>query len=189
MKIYKKENLANGFIRPSKSPARTSILLVKEKNRSLRLCVDYQGLNNIIIKNKYLLPLIGEFLDRLGCTKRFMQMDLTNVYHQIQIHKGDEWKTTFQTKYDHYKYQVMSFGLTHIFDSFQGYINKILAKKFDVFPIIYSDSILIYTEDPCQPNDNTVRWVLKKFQQNAFFANLNKYHFHQEQIRFLRYVL
>ena len=71
LKTYIKANLANGFIRPSKSSSGTPILFVRKKNGNLRLCVNYQGLNNLTIKNCYPLPLIGESLNRLGRIKRF----------------------------------------------------------------------------------------------------------------------
>ena len=61
--------------------------------------------------------------------------------------EGDEWKMVFQTWYSHFKYQVMLFGLSNIPASFQGYINKILVKKLDIFVIVYLDNILIYTEN------------------------------------------
>ena len=81
LKTYIETNLANGFIRPSKSPAGAPILFIRKKNGSFQLCVNYQGLNNLTIKNWYPLLLIGEFLDRLGRAKRFIQLDLTNAYH------------------------------------------------------------------------------------------------------------
>ena len=90
LKTYIKTNLANGFIRPSKSPTGALILLNKKPDRSLRLCMDYRGLNNITIKNQYLLPLIGKSLDRLGRARRFTQLNLTNAYYRMRIRKGDE---------------------------------------------------------------------------------------------------
>ena len=81
LKTYIEANLASGFIRPSKSPAGAPILFVRKKDGSLRLCVDYRGLNNLTIKNCYPLPLIGKLLDCLGCAKRFTQLDLTNAYY------------------------------------------------------------------------------------------------------------
>ncbi len=81
LKAYIKNNLASGFIRPSKSPIGAPILFDKKPDSSLRLCVDYQGLNNLTIKNRYLLPLVGESLDQLGRDRRFTQLDLTNAYH------------------------------------------------------------------------------------------------------------
>ena len=95
LKTYIKTNLANGFIRPSKSPARASILFDRKPDRSFRLCVDYRGLNNITIKNQYPLPLIGKSLDWLGRARRFTQLDLTNAYYWMKICEGDKWKTAF----------------------------------------------------------------------------------------------
>ncbi len=100
---YIKNNLANGFIRPSKSPTETLILFDKKPDGSLQLCVDYQGLNNLTIKNWYPLLLVGELLDRLGWVRRFAQLDLTNAYYEMKIWKADEWKTAFKTWYGHFK--------------------------------------------------------------------------------------
>ena len=90
LKTYIETNLANGFIQPSKSPAGAPILFDRKPDGSLRLCVDYRGLNNITIKNRYPLPLIGESLDRLGRARRFTQLDLTNAYYRMRIREGDE---------------------------------------------------------------------------------------------------
>ncbi len=90
LKAYIENNLANDFIRPSKSPAEAPILFDKKPNGSLKLCVDYQGLNNLTIKNQYLLPLVGESLDQLGRARRFTQLDLTNAYHRMRIREGDK---------------------------------------------------------------------------------------------------
>ena len=75
----------------------------------------------------------------------------------MRIKEGDEWKTAFRTKYRYFKYQVMPFGLSNAPASFQGYINKILAEKLDVFVIVYLDDILIYTEDQDQGHIEAVR--------------------------------
>ena len=85
LKAYIETHLRTGFIRPSKSPAGAPILFDKKSDRSLRLYVDYQGLNNLTIKNWYSLPLIDESLVRLGRTKRFTQLDLTSAYYRMRI--------------------------------------------------------------------------------------------------------
>ena len=79
LKTYIKINLANGFIRPLKFPAGAAILFICKPNSSLRLCVDYQSLNNLTIKNRYPLSLIGESLDRLRQAKQFTQLELTSA--------------------------------------------------------------------------------------------------------------
>ena len=107
----------------------------------------------------------------------------------MRIREGDEWKTAFQTRYGYFEYQVMPFGLFNTPASFQGYVNKILAEKLDVFVIVYLDDILIYTEDAGQVHVEAVRWVLGELRKHGLFANLKKCRFHQEEVRFLGYVV
>ncbi len=90
LKAYIENNLANGFIRPSKSPAWASIFFDKKPDGSMRLCMDYRGFNNLTIKNQYPLPLVGESLNRLSQARRFTQLDLTNTYHQMRIKEDDK---------------------------------------------------------------------------------------------------
>ncbi len=137
LKTYIKTYLTSEFIRPSKSRARTPILFNKKPDGSLHLYVDYWGLNNLTIKNWYLLLLICEVLDCLGRAKQFTQQDFTSTYHQMRIQEGDKWKMAFRTRYGHFKYQVMPFGLSNMSASFQGFINKILAEKLDIFVVVY----------------------------------------------------
>ena len=118
LKTYIKTHLKTGFIWPSKSPADAPIFFDKKPDSNFYLCVDYRGLNNLTMKTRYLLPLIGESLNRLGRAKRFTQLDLTSAYYCIKIKEGDEWKTAFQTRYDHFEYQVMPFRLSNAPASF-----------------------------------------------------------------------
>lgn len=188
LRQYIDKHLANQFIRPSKSPAGAPILFVKKPSGGLRLCVDYRGLNNITIKNRYPLPLIGESLDRLGRAKRFTQLDLTSAYHRLRIKKGDEWKTAFRTRYGHFEYQVLPFGLSNAPATFQAYINKALAEKLDVFCIVYLDDILIYSENADDHADN-VKWVLQRLREANLFVNLQKCKFDTSEVRFLGYIV
>ena len=95
LKTYIEENLAKNFIRHSKSPAGAPILFVKKKDGSLRMCVDYRGLNKITIKNRYPLPLISGLLDQLNQAKIYTKIDLRGAYNLVRIKEGDEWKTAF----------------------------------------------------------------------------------------------
>ena len=156
LKIYIRTYLKTEFIWPFKSSARAPIFFDKKPSGSLYLCINYWGLNNLIIKNQYPLHLIDKFLDRLGWTKRFTQLDLTSAYNPIRIWEGNERKMAFCTSYDHFKYQVMPFRFANTPTSFQGYINKIFAKKLDIFVVVYVDDILIYTKDLDQSYVNVV---------------------------------
>lgn len=113
LREYLDENLTKGFVVPSESPAAAPILFVKKKDGSLRLCVDYRGLNKITVKNRYPLPLIPELLDRLRKAKIFTKIDLRGAYNLLRIAEGDEWKTAFRTRYGLFEYKVMPFGLTN----------------------------------------------------------------------------
>ena len=83
----------------------------------------------------------------------------------------------------------MSFGLSNAPASFQGYINKILVEKLDIFVIVYLNDILIYTEDPGQAHVDAVWWVLDILRKYKLYANLKKCRFHKDEICFLGYVV
>ena len=83
----------------------------------------------------------------------------------------------------------MSFRLSNALASFQSYINKILAKKFDIFVIVYLDDILIYTKNLGQSHVEAVRWVLDVLRRHGLFANLKKYQFHKDEVCFLGYIV
>ena len=104
LKTYIKANLASSFSKLSKSPTAPLILFVQKKDGNLRPCVDYWGLNNLTIKNRYLLPLIGKLLDCLGCAKCFTWLDLINAYHRMRIRNDDEWRTAFRMRYGDFKF-------------------------------------------------------------------------------------
>ena len=189
LKTYIETYLKTGFIQPFKSPESAPILFDKKPDGSFRLCVDYQGLNNLTIKNRYSLSLIGESLERFGQAKWFTQLDLTSAYHQMRIKEDDEWKTAFQTRYNHFKYQVMPFGLFNASASFQSYINKILAEELNIFVIMYLYDIFIYTKDQRRGHVEAMWWVLDILRKNCLFANLKKCWFHKDKVQFLGYVV
>ena len=189
LKAYIKTNLPNGFTRPSKSAAGAPILFNRESDSFLRLCVNYQGLNNLTIKNWYPLLLIAKSLDRLGRARRFTQLNLTSAYHQRGIREEDEWKTAFRTWYGHIEYQVIPFRLIKAPASFQRYINKILVEKLKIFIIMYLDDILIYIKDNGDGYIAGVQWVLEQLRKFLLYASLKKCWFHQDEVWFLGYMI
>jgi hypothetical protein len=122
--IQLKDLLDKGYIRPSPSPRGCPTLFVKKKDEALWLCVDYQSLNAVTIKNKYLLPRIDLLFDQLVRAQVFTKIDLHSGYHQIKICVEDISKTVFSTRYDLYEYLVMSFGLTNVPTHFMYLINS-----------------------------------------------------------------
>ncbi len=144
VRTYLDENLKRGFIRSSKSLTGYLILFVSKKDGTKRLCVNYRQLNEITKQDSYPLPLIKELQDRLGRVKWFTSLNLKEAYYWVQMKEGKEWKTAFQTRYRHYKYTVMLFGLKNAPVTFQRLINDMLREYLDDFAITYLDDILIY---------------------------------------------
>jgi hypothetical protein len=185
---YLKDNLKKGFIQPSSSPAGAPILFVKNNDGSLRLCVDYRGLNKITRKNRYPLPLIQESLDRLKEASWFTKIDLRAAYNLIRIAPGEEWKTAFRTRYGLFEYLVMPFGLTNAPASFQYLINDVLRDYLDIFLIVYLDDILIFSKTR-DDHINHVNLVLQRLRDNSLWANAEKCCFFQHEVDFLGYLV
>jgi len=99
------------FLRPSVSPWGVPVLLVRKKDGSMRLCIDYQQLNKVTIKNRYPLPRIDNLMDQLVGARVFSRIDLRSGYHQIKVKDEDMQKTAFRTRDGHYEYTVMPFLL------------------------------------------------------------------------------
>ena len=188
LKEYIDKNLKSGFISASKSSAGAPILFVKKRDGTLRLCVDYRGLNAVSIKNKYPIPLISEILDRLQKARLFTKLDLQGAYNLIRIKEGDEWKTAFRTRYGSYEYRVMPFGMANAPATFQSYINRALQQFVDQFVIVYLDDILIYSENP-EEHELHVKRVLLKLRENGLFIKLEKCSFLQPSVEYLGFII
>ena len=189
LRTYIEEGLAKGWIRRSTSPAGSPILFVPKKGGGLRLCVDYRGLNKVTIKDRCPLPLISETLDRLQGCKYFTKLDLKDAYHRIRIKAGDEWKTAFRTRYGHFEYLVMPFGLANAPATFQAYINESLEGLFDTICVVYLDDILIYGGQTKEHHWDCVKQVLRRLRKFQLYANPAKCQFLTESVEFLGFVI
>jgi hypothetical protein len=141
------ELMDKGFIRSSSLPWGCPALFVKKKDQSLRLCVDYQPLNAVMIKNKYPLPRIDILFDQLANARVFSKVDLRSGYHQIKIHSEDIPKTAFFTRYGLYEYLVMSFRLTNAHAHFMYLMNSVFMSELDKFIVVFIDDILVYSKN------------------------------------------
>jgi hypothetical protein len=182
------ELLECGFIQRSKSPFGAPVLFVKKKDGSMRMCVDYRDLNRITIKNRYPLPLIQELFDQLHGAKWFSKLDLRSGYHQVRIHPEDVPKTAFRTRYGHYEFLVLPFGLTNAPATFMQLMQSIFAPYLDSFVIVFLDDILIFSKTK-EEHEQHLRVVLELLRKNQLYAKLSKCEFMKQEISFLGHVV
>ncbi|GJW33274.1 putative reverse transcriptase domain-containing protein [Tanacetum coccineum] len=135
-----------GFIRPSSSPWGAPVLFVKKKDGSFRMCIDYRELNKLTVKNRYPLSRIDDLFDQLQGSRVYSKIDLRSGYHQLRVREEDIPKTAFRTRYGHYKFEVMSFGLTNAPAVFMDLMNRVCKLYLDRFVIVFINDILIYSK-------------------------------------------
>jgi hypothetical protein len=177
MKKFLDKNKKKGYICESKSPMASPMFFVKKKDGKLRPCQDYRYLNKGTIKNAYPLPLISALLDKLKGAKYFTKFNVRWGYNNIQIHKGDQWKTAFTTPFGLYKCLVMFFGLYNSPATFQNFMNHLFIKEIDRgFVIVYMDNILIFANTKEELADYTQR-VLQILKDNNLYLKPEKCEF------------
>nr|GFA66604.1 hypothetical protein [Tanacetum cinerariifolium] len=137
-----KELSNKGFKKPSSSPWGAPVLFVKKKDGSFWMCIDYQELNKLTVKNRYLLPRIDDLFDQLQGSSVYSKVDLRSGYHQLRVREEDVPKTAFGTRYGHYEFQVMPFGLTNAPVVFMDLMNRVCKPYLDKFMIVFIDDIL-----------------------------------------------
>ena len=163
-------------------------MFVPKANGKLRLCVDYRKLNDITIRNSYSLPLMDELRDRVQGARIFSKLDLRDGYYLIRIKEGDEWQTAFRTRYGHFEYKVMPFGLANAPATFQNMINDILREYLDQGVLAYLDDILIYSKS-MDEHVALVKKVLQKLKENQLAVAAHKSIFHASEVEFLGYMV
>ncbi|KAL0560579.1 hypothetical protein IC582_000988 [Cucumis melo] len=164
LNVQLQELLNKGFIRPSVSPWGAPVLFVKKKDGSMRLCIDYRELNKVTVKNRYPLPRIDDLFDQLHGATVFSKFDLRSGYHQLRIKDGDVPKTTFRSRYGHYEFIVMSFGLTNAPAVFMDLMNR-------------------------AEHEEHLRMVLQTLRDNKLYAKFSKCEFWLKLVSFLGHVV
>jgi hypothetical protein len=188
LKIQLQELLDKGFIRPSISPWGAPVLFVKKKDGTFRLCIDYRQLNKVTIKNKYPFSRIDDLFDQLKRACVFSKIDLRSGYHRLRIKEQDVQKTAFRTRYGHYEFMVMLFGLTNAPAVFMDLMNRIFRSYLDKFIVVFIDDILIYSSSQIE-HEHHLREVLEILRRNKLFAKLSKYEFWLNEVVFLGHVI
>ncbi|KAD6454677.1 hypothetical protein E3N88_09383 [Mikania micrantha] len=161
-----RELLDKGFIRPSYSPWGAPVLFVKKKDRSFRMCIDYQELNKLTIKNRYPLSRIDDLFDQLQGAQYFSKIDLRSGYHQLRVQNEDIPKKVFRTRYGHYEFMVMPFGLTNAPAVFMDLMNQVKAE-----------------------HEQHLRMILELLKEEKLYAKFSRCEFWLREVQFLGHVV
>ncbi|GJV81480.1 putative reverse transcriptase domain-containing protein [Tanacetum coccineum] len=150
--------------------------------------IDYRELNKLTIKNRYPLPRINDLFDQLQGSQFFSKIDLRSGYHQLRVHEDDIPKTTFRTRYGHFKFIVMPFGLTNAPTVFMDLMNRVCRPYLDKFLIVFIDDILIYSKTQ-EEHVEHLRLVLGLLKKEKLYAKFSKCEFWLREVQFLGHVI
>jgi hypothetical protein len=140
------------------------------------------------IKNKYPLTRINDLFDQVGEANIFSKIDLRSSYHQVRIKNEDINKKTFRSRYIHYEFVVIPFGLTNATTTFMLLMNSIFSEYFDRFMVVFIDDILVYSKTK-EEHEEHLRIVLQALRKNKLYANFDKCDFYQKEIQYLGHII
>ncbi|GKB25348.1 putative reverse transcriptase domain-containing protein [Tanacetum coccineum] len=152
------------------------------------MCIDYQELNKLTVKNRYPLPRIDDLFDQLQGSSVYSKIDLRSGYHQLRVREEDFLKTTFMTRYGHYEFQVMPFGLTNAPVVFMDLTNQVCNPYLDKFVIVFIHDILIYSKSK-QDHEEHLKLILEFLKKEELYAKFSKCEFWIPQVQFLGHVI
>ena len=164
------------------------MLFQKKKDGTLCLCINYRGLNQVTVKNKYSIPRIEKILDRLHGSKVFTKIDLRLGYYQIRVKEFDIPKIAFSTRYGHYEFTVMSFGLTNAPATFNQLMQDTFRPYLDDFVLVFFDDILVYSKS-MEEHEGHVCKVLQLLRENKLYAKKSKCTFCTSQTEYLGFII
>ena len=145
------------------------------------MCIDYLQINKMTIKNRYPLPRINDFFDQGGGSNIFCKIVLWYEYHQVRICDEDIHKNAFRTRYGHYEFVVMLFGLTNAPTNFMCMMNIIFSKYLDKFVLVFIEDILVYSKSKEEHEEN-LHIVLQVLWEHQLYSKFSKYDLYKPQI-------
>jgi len=184
MKEYVEAGLKSGTLQPSTSPYGSMALIVKKKDGTPRVVIDYRALNEVTVKNKYPLPLMDELFDRTQGARFFTSIDLRNGFHQIAIPVEDREKTAFRTRFGHFEYTVLPMGLCNAPGTFMQLMNMTFADMLDKCVLCFLDDILIFSRT-AEEHVQHLRTVLTRLREQQLYVKMSKCAFMQHEVAFL----
>ena len=186
---FVKKQLQKGYIRPLKLPQTTPVFFVGKKDGKKQMVQDYRYLNEWMIKNNYLLPLISDVLENIRTKKVFTKMDLRWGYNNVRIKEGDEWKAVFTTLEGLFEPTVMFFGLTNSPATFQAMMNELLRDLINTGKVAaFIDDVIVETETE-EGHDELVAEVIRRLEENDLYVKPEKCRWKMREVEFLGVVI
>ncbi|GJV70910.1 putative reverse transcriptase domain-containing protein [Tanacetum coccineum] len=152
------------------------------------MCIDYRELKKLAVKNRYPLPRIDDLFDQLQGSSVYSKIDMMSSYHQLRVRKEDILNTAIRTRYGHYEFQVMSFGLTNAPAVFMDLMNRVCKAYLDKFMIVFIDDILIYSKSN-QEHEEHLKLILELLKKEELYAKISKCEFWIPKVQFLGHMI
>ncbi|GKA24746.1 putative reverse transcriptase domain-containing protein [Tanacetum coccineum] len=172
LSVQLQELLEKGFIRPSSATWGAPMLFVKKKDGYFRICIDYRELNKLTVKNRYPLPRINDLFDQLLGSSVYSKIDRRSGYHQLRIKEENIPITAFRTRYGHFEFQVMPFGLINAPAVFTDLMNLECKPYLDKFVIVFIDDILVYSKDK-EEHGKHLKIILELLKKERFGVHVD----------------
>ncbi|KAL1280076.1 hypothetical protein QQF64_014676 [Cirrhinus molitorella] len=188
VKAHINQLLETQVIKESCSPYVSPIVLVKKKDGSLRMCVDYRQLNSRTRKGAFPLPRIEESLDALVGACWFSTLDLVSGYNQVSVAEGDRFKTAFCTPFGLFEYNQMPFGLCNAPSTFQRLMQRLFGDQQCQSVFLYLDDIVVFSSS-VEQHLMQLEVVLSRLEQQGLKAKLEKCSFFQKEVRYLGHII
>ncbi|GFO36958.1 Pol polyprotein [Plakobranchus ocellatus] len=183
------QELANkGIIKPSSSPYASPIVVVRKKDGSIRLCIDYRKLNAITRKDAFPLPRIDESFDSLCGAKYFSTLDLASGYHQVAMEETDQEKTAFMTPFGLYEFTRMPFGLSGAPATFQRLMQSSMNDLVLRIILVYIDDVLVFSGD-FDDHIKRLETLFNRLRELGLKLNPEKCQFGAREVHYLGHII
>jgi hypothetical protein len=177
-----------GLIVNSKSPWCSPVRLVRKKDGTIRVCVDFRKLNNVTIKDAYPIPIIDNLFDYLATALYFTTLDLASGYYQVMMDSNSQEYTAFACDFGFFEYRVMPMGLTNACATFQRLMNNVLDGLIGKICLVYLDDIIIFS-NTLEEHIEHVKLVAQRLREHNLKIKLSKCKFAQKRVEYLSHII
>ncbi|GJV70128.1 putative reverse transcriptase domain-containing protein [Tanacetum coccineum] len=153
-----------------------------------QMCIEYRELNRLTVENRYPLPRIEDLFDQLQGSIVYSKIDLRSGYHQLRVQEEDIPKTAFRTRYGHYEFQVMLFGLTNAPAVSMDLMNRVCKPYMDRFVIVFIDDILSFSKSR-KEHEGHLKLIMRLLKKEELYAKFSKCEFWLSKVQFLSHVI